>query len=126
MKDKKIKSVAKEARKALKKQLNDKFTAQLKTIVSEFEPELKGLTKAIEKASKNLAKAIAAKISDKKDEPAAPTKKTKGIVVEVKEAALPIVKEAASPAPVAKVDKTATKTAAPKSPASKKESAPVK
>ena len=70
MKNKKVKSVAKDARKALKKQLNDKFTAQLKAIVSEFEPDLKSLTKAIEKASKNLAKTISAKISDKKDAPA--------------------------------------------------------
>ncbi|WDF76336.1 hypothetical protein PQ469_20825 [Mucilaginibacter sp. KACC 22773] len=126
MKDKKVKSAAKEARKALKKQLNDKFTVQLKNIVSEFEPDLKSLTKAIEKASKNLAKAIAAKISDKKDAPAAPAKKIKGIVVEVKAPALPIVKEAAAQAPVAKVAKTATKTAAPKPVANKKESEPAK
>jgi len=126
MKDKKVKSVAKEARKVLKKQLNDKFTAQLKTIVSEFEPDLKGLTKAIEKASKNLAKSITAKISDKKDAPAAPAKKIKGIVVEVKTPALPIVKEATAQAPVAKVAKTTAKTAAPKPVANKKEIEPVK
>ncbi|QEC78295.1 hypothetical protein [Mucilaginibacter ginsenosidivorax] len=126
MKDKKVKSVAKEARKALKKQLNDKFTAQLKTIVSEFEPELKGLTKAIEKASKNLAKAISAKIGDKKDEPAAPVKKTKEIVVEVKSPDLPIVKETTPQPPAAKVTKTTAKIAAPKSTASKKESIPAK
>lgn len=126
MKDKKVKSVAKEARKALKKQLNDKFTTQLKTIVSEFEPDLKTLTKAIEKASKNLAKSITAKISDKKDAPAAPAKKIKGIVVEVKTPALPIVKEATTQAPVAKVAKTTAKTAAAKPVANKKEIEPVK
>ena len=126
MKNDKNKTAAKEARKTLKKQLNDKFTAQLKTIVSEFEPDLKSLTKAIEKASKNLAKTIAAKISDKKDAPAAPAKKIKKTVVEVKAPVLPIVKEEIPQAPVTKAAKTTAKTAAVKPAINKKESTPVK
>ena len=107
MKNNKNKTAVKEARKALKKQLNDKLFAQIKTIVSEFEADSKKVGKAIEKASKNLAKILSAKINTDGDAPAAAVK----VVKDKKQNA-----ESAESA-----DKTvvapATKTAADKKPA---------
>ena len=77
MKNNKNKTSVKEARKALKKQLNDKLFVQIKTIVSEFEADSKKVGKAIEKASKNLAKILAAKINTDGDVPAAAVKVVK-------------------------------------------------
>jgi len=107
MKNDKNKTAVKEARKALKKQLNDKLFAQIKTVVGEFESDVKKVNKVIEKAAKNLAKALVAKIDTE-----VPAKK-----VAVPQALATKDKKVAVPQALA------TKVAAPKTAAAKKPAA---
>lgn len=58
MKKAKNNSIAKKAKKALKKELSDKIAAQIKTTVGQFLPGLTKAEKSIEKAAKNLAKKL--------------------------------------------------------------------
>jgi hypothetical protein len=107
MKNDKNKTAAKEARKTLKKQLNDKLFAQIKTVVGEFESDLKKVNKVIEKASKNLAKALVAKI----DTEASPKKVTVPQALAAKDKKVTVPQA------------LATKVAAPKVAAAKKPAA---
>ncbi|MDB5004266.1 MAG: hypothetical protein JWQ34_2491 [Mucilaginibacter sp.] len=59
MKKAKNNSIAKKAKKALKKDLGDKIAAQIKITVGQFLPGVKKAEKSIEKAAKNLAKKLA-------------------------------------------------------------------
>jgi len=129
MKDKKIKSEAKEARKTLKKQLNEKIAAQLKTVIGEFESDLKKVSKTIEKASKNLAKTLAAKISGNKpvSEAKVPAaKKAKATLTDNKIDDLPLVKPVTDAKPAAKATKVGLKDPAKKAAGAKGEAPAVK
>jgi hypothetical protein len=114
MKKNKTNSIAKAAKKALKKSLSEKIAAQIKITLGEFFPGVNKAEKSIEKAAKNLAKKlakvtktdikVAKKVVSVKLTPPAPkvaitTAAIKASPVKVASPAKPEVKTPTKPAP---------------------------